>query len=133
VSVWVVDLAMFAGVVILSLALYVIPKTVDRNLALLALLWRMMEAVLGGVTVLAGLLVVLLLNGGEYTPCSNQNRSRRWSICSSALAASDSQSSSSTSASGRSSSAIYCSDLGTSPEVLPPSGSSPSQYRSGVH
>lgn len=62
----VVDLAMFAGVVILSLALYVIPKTVDRSLALLALLWRMMEAVLGGVTVLAGLLVVLLLNGGDY-------------------------------------------------------------------
>ena len=61
-----VDLFMFAGVVLLSLALYIILKTVNKNLALLALLWRMTEAVLGGVTVLAGMVVVLLLNGKDY-------------------------------------------------------------------
>ncbi len=60
-----IDLVMFAAVVLLSFTLYVILKTVDKNLALLALLWRMAEAVLGGVTVLLGLLAALLLNGKD--------------------------------------------------------------------
>jgi hypothetical protein len=58
----VVDLAMFAGVVLLSWALYVLLRTVDQRLALLALLWRMTEAVLGVVTVLIGLFVALLID-----------------------------------------------------------------------
>jgi hypothetical protein len=58
------EIMMFVLVVLLSLALYVILKTVNRNLALLALLWRVGEAIIGGgVTVLSGLIPLLLLNG----------------------------------------------------------------------
>ncbi|HCT77913.1 MAG TPA: hypothetical protein DGG94_17545 [Micromonosporaceae bacterium] len=57
-----VHLVMFAGVVLLSLNLYAILKTVNRNLALLALLWRMAEAIVGVVTVFAGMFVALLIN-----------------------------------------------------------------------
>jgi hypothetical protein len=58
------EIMMFALVILLSLALYVILKTVNRNLALLALLWRLAEAIIGGgVTVLSGLIPLLLLNG----------------------------------------------------------------------
>lgn len=57
------EILMFALVILLSLALYVILKTVNRNLALLALLWRLGEAIIGGgVTVLSGLIPLLLLN-----------------------------------------------------------------------
>ena len=58
------EIMMFALVILLSLALYVILKTVNRNLALLALLWRLAEAIIGGaVAVLSGLIPLLLLNG----------------------------------------------------------------------
>ncbi len=58
------EIIMYALVVLLSHALYVILKTVNRNLALLALLWRIGEAIIGGgVTVLTGLIPLLLLNG----------------------------------------------------------------------
>jgi hypothetical protein len=54
---------MFVLVILLSLALYVILKTVNKNLALLALLWRLGEAIIGGgVTVISGLIPLLLLN-----------------------------------------------------------------------
>ena len=57
------EIMMFVLVVLLSLALYVILKTVDKNLALLALLWRLGEAVIGGcVTVISGIIPLLLLN-----------------------------------------------------------------------
>ena len=57
------EIMMYVLVVLLSLALYVILKTVNRNLALLALLWRLGEAIIGGgVTVLSGLIPLLLLN-----------------------------------------------------------------------
>jgi hypothetical protein len=55
------ETVMFAGVVALAWALYVVLRGVDRNLALLALLWRMAEAVVGVVTVLLGVLIVLLV------------------------------------------------------------------------
>jgi Domain of unknown function (DUF4386) len=55
------DMAMFASVVALAWALFVILRGVDRDRALLALLWRMAEAVIGAVTVLLGALVVLLV------------------------------------------------------------------------
>ena len=61
-SVILYELIMFASVVLLAWALYVVLATVDRNLALLGLLWRIAEAVVGIVVVLAGLLVLLLLN-----------------------------------------------------------------------
>jgi hypothetical protein len=55
---------MFVLVVLLSLALYVILRTVNRNLALLALLWRLGEAIIGGgVTVISGSIPLLLLDG----------------------------------------------------------------------
>lgn len=58
---FVYDMVMFASVVALAWALFVILRGVDRNQALLALLWRMAEAVVGAVTVLLGVLVVLLV------------------------------------------------------------------------
>ena len=58
------EIIMYALVVLLAHALYVILKTVNKNLALLALLWRIGEAVIGaGVTVLTGFIPLLLLNG----------------------------------------------------------------------
>jgi hypothetical protein len=58
------EIMMFVLVILLSLALYVILKTVNRNLALLALLWRLGEAIIGGgVAVISGLIPLLLLNG----------------------------------------------------------------------
>jgi hypothetical protein len=59
------ELMMFVLVVLLSWALYVILRTVNRNLALLALLWRVGEAIIGGgTTVLSGLIPLLLIKGG---------------------------------------------------------------------
>ena len=58
------EIIMYAFVVLLAHSLYVILKTVNRNLALLALLWRIGEAVIGaGVAVLTGFIPLLLLNG----------------------------------------------------------------------
>jgi hypothetical protein len=59
------ELVMFAGVIALAWALFVILRGVDRNRALLALLWRMAEAVVGAVTVLLGVLVVLLVGSPD--------------------------------------------------------------------
>lgn len=57
------EILMFVLVILLSLALYVILKRVDKNLALLALLWRIGEAIIGGgVAVLSGIVPLLLLN-----------------------------------------------------------------------
>lgn len=57
------ELVMYVLVVFLSLALYVILKSVNKQLALLALLWRLGEAVIGSsVAVLGGLVPLLLLN-----------------------------------------------------------------------
>lgn len=61
------DLVMFVCVVILSLALYVILRTVSRNLALLALLWRLGEAILGCLSVLSSLIILLLIKGENYS------------------------------------------------------------------
>jgi hypothetical protein len=55
------DTAMFAAVVALAWSLYVLLREVDRNLAVLGLLWRMAEAVVGAVTVLFGVLAVLVV------------------------------------------------------------------------
>lgn len=57
------EIMMYILVVLLSLALYVILKTVNKNLALLARLWRVGEAIIGGgLTVISGLIPLLLLN-----------------------------------------------------------------------
>ena len=60
------DLIMYTSVVLLSLALYVILKTVNKNLALLALLFRSGEAIVGFVTVFGGLIALLLLDREDY-------------------------------------------------------------------
>jgi hypothetical protein len=58
------EIIMYAFVVLLAHALYLILKTVNKNLALLALLWRIGEAIIGaGVAVLTGFIPLLLLNG----------------------------------------------------------------------
>ena len=61
-------LAMYASVVVLSLALYVVLRSVDGNLALLALLLRSAEAILGAATVLLSFAVLALLDGAEQEP-----------------------------------------------------------------
>lgn len=59
------EILMYVLVVLLAWSLYVILKTVNKNLALLALLWRLGEAIVGaGATVLSGLIPLLLLNSG---------------------------------------------------------------------
>jgi hypothetical protein len=56
------EIVMYVLVVLLSLALYVTLKSVNKNLALLALLWRLGEAVIGcGAAVLSYLVTLLLL------------------------------------------------------------------------
>lgn len=60
-------LILYASVVVLSWALYVILKTVNKNLALLALLLRSGEAILGAATVLISFIALLLLNGEAYS------------------------------------------------------------------
>ncbi len=60
-------LILYTSVVVLSLALYVILKTVNKNLALLAMLLRSGEAILGCATVLISFIVLLLLNGKGYS------------------------------------------------------------------
>jgi hypothetical protein len=56
------EILMYLLVILLAFSLYSVLKTVDKNLALLALLFRMGEAVIGGATtVLSGLIPVLLL------------------------------------------------------------------------
>jgi hypothetical protein len=60
------DLIMFASVIILALALYVTLKPVNKHLAMLALLWRFAEAIIGCFMVLSTLIALLLLNGQDY-------------------------------------------------------------------
>ena len=57
------EIVMYVLVVLLSMALYAVLKPVNKNLALLALLWRLGEAIIGGgAAILGGLVPLLLLN-----------------------------------------------------------------------
>jgi hypothetical protein len=60
-------LIIYASVAVLSHSLYVILKTVNKNIALLAMLLRSIEATLGSVTALMSFFVVLLLNSENYS------------------------------------------------------------------
>jgi len=60
-------LILYVSVVVLSWALYVLLKTVNKNLALLAMLLRSGEAILGAATVLISFIALLLLNGEAYS------------------------------------------------------------------
>ena len=54
---------MYLLVILLALLLYVVLKTVDEKLALLALLWRVAEAIIGAATVvISGLIPLVLIN-----------------------------------------------------------------------
>ena len=55
-----------AGGILLALALYILLKPVNKNLALVALGWRFAEAVLGGAHASADFFVLYLLSGAEY-------------------------------------------------------------------
>ncbi len=60
------DLASATGVVVLTWALYVLLRPVDRNLALLAAFWRLAEAAVLCVVTLNSLVVLVLLSGADY-------------------------------------------------------------------
>jgi hypothetical protein len=60
-------LILYACVVVLSWALYVILKPVNKNLALLGMLLRAGEAILGAATVLIDFIVLQLLNGKGFS------------------------------------------------------------------
>ena len=54
---------MYLLVILLSLSLFVVLKTIDKNLALLALLWRVVEAIIGtAITLICGLIPLTLIN-----------------------------------------------------------------------
>jgi hypothetical protein len=60
------DLITTAGVVILLWALYVVLKPVNRNLALLGALLRLVENAIAGATVVNAFLALRLLSGADY-------------------------------------------------------------------
>jgi hypothetical protein len=60
------DLLTWAGDIVLIVALYVILKSVNRNLALLALSWRLVETAILAVVTLHGFDVLGLLSGAAY-------------------------------------------------------------------
>ncbi len=51
---------------VLALALYRMLKPINRNLALLALCWKLMDAVIGTVNVLAAFMMLQMLNGKAF-------------------------------------------------------------------
>jgi hypothetical protein len=58
---------MIVSVVVLAAALYVLLKPVEKNLALLALCWRLAEAILGGVTVILGFVALQFSDSNYYS------------------------------------------------------------------
>ena len=63
------ELVMYVLVIVLSISLYVLLKSIDHNLALTALLFRFGEAVVGiAITVISGIVPLLLLNSDIHQP-----------------------------------------------------------------
>ena len=60
------DLITFAGDVVLVWALYIVLKPVNRNLALLALCWRLIECGINAVIMLNDFVTLRLLSGAGY-------------------------------------------------------------------
>lgn len=57
------DIVMFALVIVLSVALYLLLNSIDKNLAMFALFFRFTEGILGAIgAILGGLIPLLLLN-----------------------------------------------------------------------
>jgi hypothetical protein len=61
-----IELMMSAGLIVLALALYIILKPVNRNLALLGLLWKLAEAIIAAAIVLVSFIALQVLNGDAY-------------------------------------------------------------------
>jgi hypothetical protein len=61
-----IELIMSAGLIVLALALYIILKPVNKNLALLALLWKLVEATIVAAIVLVSFIALQVLNGDAY-------------------------------------------------------------------
>ena len=61
-----IELIMSMGLIVLATALYMILKPVNRNLALLALFWKMAEAILVASIVLISFTALQFLNGEAY-------------------------------------------------------------------
>lgn len=61
-----IEFLMFVLVMVLSWALYVLLKPVNENLALLGLIFRFGEALLGCVVIMLYLAILILLSGAEY-------------------------------------------------------------------
>lgn len=60
------DLIAFTSIVLLALALYILLKPVNKNLALLALFWWLGEAFILGVNTLNDYIVLILLSDAGY-------------------------------------------------------------------
>jgi len=58
-----IELIMSAGLIVLGLALYAILKRANRNLALLALLWKLAEAAIAAAIVLVSFIALQVLTG----------------------------------------------------------------------
>lgn len=56
------DLLMYMSVIILSVALYNLLKMADKHIALIALLWRVGEALTGSFTVICSIAILYLIN-----------------------------------------------------------------------
>ena len=61
-----IEFLMFVLVMVLSWALYVLLKPVNKNIALLGLIFRFGEALLGCVVIMFYLAILLFLSGAEY-------------------------------------------------------------------
>jgi len=61
-----IELIMSVGLIVLGLALYIVLKPVNKNLALLALLLKLVEATMAAGIVLVSFIALQVLNGGAY-------------------------------------------------------------------
>lgn len=61
-----IELIMSVGLIVLALALYIILKPVNRNLALLALFLKLAEAIIAAVIVLVSFIALQVLKGDAY-------------------------------------------------------------------
>ena len=69
-----VELMMSVGLIALAVALYIILKPVNRNLALLALLWKLAEATIVAVIVLISFIALQILNEEAYLTVFTQEQ-----------------------------------------------------------
>ena len=68
------DLIMLAANVMLVVALYVVLKPVSKNLALLAVFWRLVECSIAAASVAIDFAALLLLSGAGSSPSSNSEQ-----------------------------------------------------------